>query len=47
MNENQIWKIKKIIGVKLKNIYNVIAYSKIKKNSNQNDWDQLWRKNKL
>jgi hypothetical protein len=31
MNENQIWKIKKIIGVKLKNICNVIAYSKIKK----------------
>jgi hypothetical protein len=31
MNGNQIWKIKKIIGVKLKNICNVIAYSKIKK----------------
>jgi len=36
-----------MVGLKLKNICNFIDNSKLKKNSNQKNMDQIWRKNKL
>jgi len=36
-----------MVGLKLKNICNFIDNSKLKKNSNQKNMDQMWRKNKL